>query len=30
MTVEERPSEEECVEEAQAMREPGGALNPAG
>ena len=30
MTIEERPSEEECVEEAQAMREPGGALNPAG
>lgn len=30
MTVEERPSEEECVEEAQATREPGGALNPAG
>jgi putative MATE family efflux protein len=30
MRVEERPSEDECVEEAQATREPGGALNPAG
>ena len=30
MRVEERPSEDECVEEAHATREPGGALNPAG
>jgi putative MATE family efflux protein len=30
MRVEQRPSEDECVEEAQATREPGGALNPAG
>ena len=30
MRVEDRPTEEECVEEAQATREPGGALNPAG
>jgi putative MATE family efflux protein len=26
----ERPSEDECVEEAHATREPGGALNPSG
>src|SRR5206468_7678423 len=30
MTVEQRPSEDECTEEALATREPGGALNPAG
>ncbi|MCH8616036.1 MATE family efflux transporter [Sphingomonas sp. SM33] len=30
MQIDQRPSEEECVEEAQATREPGGALNPAG
>jgi putative MATE family efflux protein len=30
MTVGERPDEEECVEEALATREPGGALKPAG
>lgn len=30
MTVEQRPSCEECEEEALATREPGGALNPAG
>jgi putative MATE family efflux protein len=30
MQIERRPTEEECVEEAQATREPGGALNPAG
>ena len=30
MRVEHRPAEDECVEEAQATREPGGALNPAG
>jgi Na+-driven multidrug efflux pump len=30
MTVGERPSEEECIEEALATREPGGALRPAG
>jgi putative MATE family efflux protein len=30
LRVEDRPSEDECVEEAQATREPGGALNPAG
>jgi hypothetical protein len=30
MTVEQRPDDEECTEEALATREPGGALNPAG
>jgi putative MATE family efflux protein len=30
MTIEERPDEDECTEEALATREPGGALNPAG
>jgi len=30
MTVGERPSEDECIEEALATREPGGALKPAG
>ena len=30
MTAEERPCDDECTEEAQATREPGGALNPAG
>jgi putative MATE family efflux protein len=30
MTIEERPSEDECIEEALATREPGGALRPAG
>ena len=30
MTVGERPDEEECIEEALATREPGGALKPAG
>jgi putative MATE family efflux protein len=30
MRVKERPSEDECVEEAHATREPGGALSPAG
>jgi putative MATE family efflux protein len=30
MTVGERPNEEECIEEALATREPGGALKPAG
>lgn len=30
MRIGERPSEDECVEEAHATREPGGALNPAG
>jgi putative MATE family efflux protein len=30
MTVETRPDDEECTEEALATREPGGALNPAG
>jgi len=30
MRVEDRPSDDECIEEAQATREPGGALNPAG
>jgi putative MATE family efflux protein len=30
MSVDERPSEEECIEEALATREPGGALRPAG
>ncbi|MCL6698153.1 MATE family efflux transporter [Sphingomonas sp. NSE70-1] len=30
MRVEDRPSEEECVEEAHTTREPGGALSPAG
>ena len=30
MRVEELPCEDECIEEAEATREPGGALNPAG
>ncbi|HEY8591653.1 MAG TPA: MATE family efflux transporter [Sphingomicrobium sp.] len=30
MTIDERPSEHECTEEALATREPGGALKPAG
>src|SRR3982751_1578444 len=30
MTVETRPGDDECTEEALATREPGGALNPAG
>src|SRR4051794_2980924 len=30
MTIEQRPDEEECTEEALATRETGGALNPAG
>jgi putative MATE family efflux protein len=30
MTVETRPDDDECAEEALATREPGGALNPAG
>jgi putative MATE family efflux protein len=30
MTVEQRPDDDECTEEALATREPGGALNPAG
>ena len=30
MTVETRPDDDECTEEALATREPGGALNPAG
>jgi len=30
MTAEQRPSQEECTEEALATREPGGALKPAG
>jgi Na+-driven multidrug efflux pump len=30
MTIEQRPSEDECREDALATREPGGALNPAG
>jgi putative MATE family efflux protein len=30
MTVESRPDDDECTEEALATREPGGALNPAG
>jgi putative MATE family efflux protein len=30
MTVGERPGEDECIEEALATREPGGALKPAG
>jgi hypothetical protein len=25
-----QPSTDECIEEAEATREPGGALNPAG
>jgi len=28
-TIEEQPGDDECVEEAQATREPGGALSPA-
>ena len=30
MTIDQLPSEDECIEEAEAIREPGGALNPAG
>jgi putative MATE family efflux protein len=30
MTVEQLPSADECIERAEATREPGGALNPAG
>ena len=30
MTIEQRPDDDECTEEALATREPGGALNPAG
>jgi Na+-driven multidrug efflux pump len=30
MTVEDRPRDQECTEEALATREPGGALKPAG
>src|SRR3982751_90456 len=30
VTVETRPGDDECTEEALATREPGGALNPAG
>jgi putative MATE family efflux protein len=30
MSVDERPDDDECTEEALATREPGGALNPAG
>ncbi|MFL6721918.1 MAG: MATE family efflux transporter [Sphingomonas sp.] len=30
MTIETRPDDDECTEEALATREPGGALNPAG
>jgi len=29
-TIEEQPGDDECLEEAQATREPGGALSPAG
>ena len=30
MTIEQRPGDDECIEQAGATREPGGALNPAG
>ena len=30
MAPEECPDDEECIEQAEAVREPGGALNPAG
>ncbi len=30
MLPEDRPNDEECIESAHAVREPGGALNPAG
>ena len=30
MRVEDRPGDDECIEHAEATREPGGALNPAG
>jgi hypothetical protein len=30
MTTQESPDDEECIEEALATREPGGALKPAG
>ena len=28
--AEQFPSDDECIEQAEATREPGGALNPAG
>jgi Na+-driven multidrug efflux pump len=30
MRVEDQPGDDECIEHAEATREPGGALNPAG
>jgi MATE family, multidrug efflux pump len=30
MSVDQLPGDDECIEEAEATREPGGALNPAG
>jgi putative MATE family efflux protein len=30
MKIEDRPGDDECIEQAEATREPGGALNPAG
>jgi Na+-driven multidrug efflux pump len=30
MSVDDLPCEDECIEEAEATREAGGALNPAG
>ena len=30
LPAEQRPSDDECIETAEATREPGGALNPAG
>jgi Na+-driven multidrug efflux pump len=30
MRIEDRPGDDECIEQAEATREPGGALNPAG
>ncbi|GAA3892997.1 MATE family efflux transporter [Sphingomonas limnosediminicola] len=30
LSIEQVPSPDECIEEAEATREPGGALNPAG
>jgi hypothetical protein len=30
LRVEDLPGDDECIEQAEATREPGGALNPAG
>jgi hypothetical protein len=30
MTIDQLPGDDECIEKAEATREPGGALNPSG